>query len=490
MTELAVPDIRIRQANDREVDDEGTYVLYWMIANRRPRHNFALQRAVQWAHELGQPLIVLEPLRVGYRWASDRFHRFVIDGMRDHRAHFAKRKCLYMPYVEPREGAGSGLLEALAERASVVVTDEFPCFFLPRMIAAAAKKLEVRLEAVDSNGLLPLRATDKVFARAHDFRRYLHKNLVEHLEHAPLEDPLARRRIPVLDALPHGIGERWAPASDDLLESDGIPEDLPIDHSIAPVDDRPGGFVAGEARLAGFVADSLERYPDDRNHPQRDGTSGLSPYLHFGHVSVHDAWAQLVEREDWNPTRVDPGKTGNREGFWGMGEAAEGFVDELVTWREVGYNFASHRHDYDRYSSLPDWAQKTLAEHAKDPREHRYTLAQFDRAETHDDLWNAAQNQLRRCGRIHNYLRMLWGKKILHWSESPKKALEIMIELNNRYALDGRNPNSYSGIFWTLGRYDRAWGPERDVFGKIRYMTSDSTRRKFKVGEYVEAFSD
>ena len=149
----------------------------------------------------------------------------------------------------------------------------------------------------------------------------------------------------------------------------------------------------------------------------------------------------------------------------------------------------SRRSDFHKYESLPEWAQKTLAEHASDPRPYSYTLEEFESAETHDPLWNAAQIQLRREGRIHNYLRMLWGKKILEWSESPREALSIMIQLNNKYALDGRNPNSYSGIFWVLGRYDRAWGPERKIFGKIRFMSSDNTARKIKVKKYIEEYS-
>jgi deoxyribodipyrimidine photo-lyase len=168
-----------------------------------------------------------------------------------------------------------------------------------------------------------------------------------------------------------------------------------------------------------------------------------------------------------------------------MGDAAEAFLDQLVTWREVGFNMAALRDDVERYESLPDWALRTLEEHEHDPREHVYDLDTFDRGDTHDELWNAAQRQLRESGRMHNYLRMLWGKKILEWSAGPREALDVMLELNNRYALDGRDPNSASGIFWILGRYDRAWGPERPVYGKIRYMSSDNTRRKLRLREYL-----
>ena len=173
-----------------------------------------------------------------------------------------------------------------------------------------------------------------------------------------------------------------------------------------------------------------------------------------------------------------------------MSEAAEAFLDQLVTWREVGFNMAANRADHREFESLPDWAQRTLAEHAGDPRPHLYTLDEFESASTADELWNAAQRQLRREGVIHNYLRMLWGKKILEWTRTPREAAHFMIELNNRYALDGRDPNSYSGIYWCLGRYDRPWGPERPVFGKVRYMTSTNTARKFRVKEYVARYAE
>ena len=171
-----------------------------------------------------------------------------------------------------------------------------------------------------------------------------------------------------------------------------------------------------------------------------------------------------------------------------MSEAAEAFLDELVTWREIGFNMCWQGEDYERYESLPDWAIKTLAVHAKDRRRYLYSLGDFEAAATHDPLWNAAQTQLLIEGRIHNYLRMVWGKKILEWTPSPREALEVMIELNNKYALDGRDPNSYTGILWCLGRYDRAWGPERPIFGKVRYMSSENTMRKVRVNEYMEKY--
>jgi len=232
----------------------------------------------------------------------------------------------------------------------------------------------------------------------------------------------------------------------------------------------------------------LREYAERRSEPDTDFASGLSPYLHFGHISVHEIFVELTQRERWKPEKLALRGNGSREGWWNMSANAESFLDELITWREVGFNFSSQREDYARFESLPDWAQKTLQKHVRDERSFVYTLEEFESAATHDPLWNAAQRQLVREGRMHNYLRMLWGKKILEWSRTPREALGILIHLNNKYALDGRDPNSYSGIFWCLGRYDRPWGPERPVFGTVRYMSSENTARKFSVKNYLQKY--
>jgi deoxyribodipyrimidine photo-lyase len=238
-----------------------------------------------------------------------------------------------------------------------------------------------------------------------------------------------------------------------------------------------------------FFETGFSHYSTERNEPEKDGQSGLSPYLHFGYVSVREIFAEVARREKWTPAKLAVRPNGSRHGWWNMSANAEGFLDEIITWREVGYNFCSHSDKYDDYDSLPDFAKKTLREHARDERPHLYSLEELEAGQTYDALWNAAQMQLVREGRIHNYLRMLWGKKILEWSKSPKDALKALIQLNNKYGLDGRDPNSYSGIFWCLGRYDRPWGPGRPIFGKIRYMSSDNTVRKVRVKNYIKKYA-
>ena len=481
-----VPLIRRTAVNNVAVRADGDYVLYWMIAARRAQWNFGLQRAVEHARALGKPLLVFEPLRSDHRWASARFHQFVIDGMRDNAAAFHAAGVRYYPYLERRHREATGLLTALAAQAAVVVTDDFPCFFLPKMVAAAGRALPISLETVDSNGLLPLRAAPQVFATAYAFRRLLQKQLPQHLQHRPEANPLDRLPRGTLARVPTSVTQTW-PDATRWLNRDAPLDDLPIDQRVCPVDIR-GGSSAARQRLAEFLTQDFPHHGSGRNHPDHDLSSRLSPYLHWGHLSVHEVFDALMKREGW---LGDLPATGNgaREGWWGVSEAAERFLDELVTWRELGYNRTWQQDTYDQFESLPDWARQTLEAHAGDDRAVLYTFDEFERAATHDTLWNAAQIQLRNEGRIHGYLRMLWGKKVLEWSASPREALATLIELNNKYALDGRDPNSYSGIFWVFGRYDRPWHPERPVLGVVRYMSSSNTARKMRVKGYVSRFS-
>lgn len=482
---LQVPSSRIRTVAFPPIRGEGRYVLYWMTSARRTGWNFGLQRAVEHARELRRPLLVLEGLRAGYRWASVRHHRFALDGMAVNRAALEGTGVGYHPYVEPEAGAGSGLLETLARDACVVVTDDAPVFFLPRMVEAAAARMPVRMEAVDSVGLLPLSAAERDFTTAYSFRRFLQKTLPGHLAAMPLADPLAGSGLEPFPGLSREVGERWPAASSELLERQGGGLDrLPVDPGVAVAPDQ-GGAAAASRRLEDWLSDGFPRYHEARNDPDDPVASGLSPWLHWGHISPHQIFQRVAGVEGWNPGHLSPETHGRREGWWGMGAAAEAFLDELVTWREIGHVTAHRVEDHERYESLPEWARGTLEDHSADPRPHLYSYEEFRDAETHDPLWNAAQRQLVGEGRIHNYLRMLWGKKILEWTRSPREALEIMLDLNNRYALDGRDPNSTSGIFWVLGRYDRGW-PERPVYGTVRSMTSASTRRKVSVEGYLE----
>lgn len=460
-----------------------SYVLYWMISARRTRWSHGLQQAVRWSQQLGKPLVVFEPLRAGSKWSSERVHRFVLQGMRDNAERFAEAGVAYYPYVEPEPGHGRGLLEALAADAAVVVTDAFPTHFLPRMVQVAGERLDVRLDVVDGNGVIPMAAPGRDFTVAHSFRRWVQKNV------ADLWDP------PVADPLVAGLGgariaqatlSRWPPVGG------GRPtggEEVPacLINTPGSVAER-GGERAASAGWRRFRDRDLVRYPEDRSHPDDGVQSGLSAWLHFGHLGVFEVLDDLLR--EWDRESV-PKATGKREGWWGVSAPSEAFLDQIVTWRELGYVQAFRDPEaFCTFEGLPAWGRATLHDHRADPRPQLYSLDQLRDAQTHDTLWNAAQRELVTTGRIHNALRMLWGKNVLAWTESPEQAFAVLEELNNRYAIDGRNPNSYSGIGWVFGRFDRAWGPERPIYGKVRYMTSASSRRKWRLKEYVLRFGE
>jgi deoxyribodipyrimidine photo-lyase len=482
---MASTALRLQILDDRPPRPDAAYVLYWMIGARRASWNFALDRALHWAATLKRPLVVLEPLNANYPWASDRLHAFVIDGMRDNARAFGRIGVTYYPYLEPAPRAGAGLLRALARRAAVVVTDRTPTFLLPSLVEAAVRQIDARFEAVDSSGLLPLDAPPPalVFPSAYAFRRYLQRELPAHLDVRPAVEPA---HAPAGPAAIDDVLQRWPQA--DLTRVDL--RSFPIDHTVGVVADQRGGTDAARARLEAFVAGPLGRYGEGRNHPDDEVSSGLSPYLHFGHISTQEIVHRVLADSNWTTDNLAADARGAREGWWGAPGPVEAFLDQIVTWRELGFNMSARRRDHTTFEALPSWAIATLEKHAPDRRDHVYTLDEFADARTHDPLWNAAERQLVSEGRIHNYLRMLWGKKILEWTESPRTALDVMIALNDRYALDGRDPNSYSGIGWVLGRYDRPWAPERPIFGTVRYMSSANTARKLRVKAYLARYGE
>jgi deoxyribodipyrimidine photo-lyase len=254
---------------------ERKYVLYWMVAHRRLTWNFALQNAVSWCRRLSLPLVIFEPLRCDYRWASDRLHWFFVQGMQDHGKALKNQAAVYFPYLEPQPGAGRGLLAALANDAALVVTDDYPCIFVPQMIQSAAEKINCRLEAVDSNGILPIRLADKTFARAVDFRRFMHRTACAQLAELPLADPMSELPPTPPATLRAEILDRWPAARVESMQ----PSDLlsyPIDHSVAPVA-AVGGPSAGQRQMQNFLTGKLREYETQRRNVDQVGTSQLSP---------------------------------------------------------------------------------------------------------------------------------------------------------------------------------------------------------------------
>ena len=480
---MSYKEARLRRLNGERANAAGEYVVYWVQAYRRLDHNHALDYALRCAREMGKPLVVYEGLRLDYPWASRRLHRFILEGMRDNVLRARDRGINYWPFVETPLARARGLLRRVAARAAVVVTDDFPCLIVPEQGAALAAAVDVPVFVVDANGVAPLSLLGPAVSAAAHLRPRLHKTFAEawacRADPAPDFEGVSRRVSAPF--------EPWRP--EDL---DGLVRSLPVDASVPPVSGAVGGTTAGRARLSRFLRKGLRGYAEGRSAPgapDEGHGSGLSPYLHFGHVSVEEvAEAVLGTTGSWSPDELRVHNRGRREGFFCDDADVNAFLDEVLTWRDVGYQWHwSRRGDTASLErALPAWALATLAAHAGDHRAHTYTLEDWAAGATHDSLWNAAQRELVATGTIHNYLRMLWGKKVLEWSRTPAEAYATLVHLNNRYALDGRDPNSYAGILWCFGLFDRPWAPERPVLGRIRYMSSENTARKFKLKRYYD----
>jgi len=480
---------RVFTRNQNEPNPDGDYVLYWMQINRRFHYNFALEYAVGWANKLGKPLLILEAFSCDYQWATDRSHTFMMQGMKEHLDYANDQDLNYVSFVEEKPGQYENLLKDLASNASVLVTDEYPVFIMRKRNEQYPKELDIPYITVDSNGLIPLGLTDKDPYSAYFFRKIMQKNFIEAYTNPPNQNPLDDLENREKVTLPASTFENLPEAEKAL---DNIPEfisGLNIDHSVNPIDIH-GGRSAATGMLGQFIKNALLEYDDKRNDPDEKKTSQLSPWLHFGKISEYEIVRTVLQHQPkgWDLDKITFNK-GSTGGFFNGDPNVDGFLDEVITWREVGFHFAHHRSDYDQIESLPDWVQQTMDEHRDDPREYIYSYNELKNSQTHDDIWNAAQTQLREEGIIHNYLRMLWGKKVIQWTPDYKTALQYLIDLNNTYAIDGRDPNSYSGIFWCFGRFDRAW-QERPIFGKLRYMTSDSTRKKVKLKQYLNKYGD
>jgi len=448
---------RVLLLNDKSTNNDGKYVLYWMQMFKRAEYNHALDFAIEKANERKLPLVVYEGLKYYYPWASDRIHTFILEGVEEKRAAFARRGIRYIFYLQKDEHAPQQIVAKLARDAALIVTDDFPCFIIPAHNEAIVRRAEIPVYAVDSNGVIPLSRFEKEEYAAYTIRPKIKKMLGDYLK------PFAEREIIVR------ADDLNVDCPDTEVTEKNIARlvaECAVDHAVKPSPVYHGGTTNGRKRLKKFVAEILPDYEAARNKPEKDGSSRLSAYLHFGFLSPLEI--ALAVRDADAP------------------EASKAaFLEELIVRRELSYNFTRFNADYDSLRSLPAWVHKTMREHIDDRRAPLYSLEQLEAGKTHDELWNAAQREMLATGEMHNYVRMLWGKNVIGWTRSYEEAFEMLVHLNNKYCLDGRNPNSYAGILWCFGKHDRPW-MERPVFGTIRYMTSASTGRKFDSKKYIE----
>ncbi len=438
-------------------------VLYWMNREIRLHDNWALSAAQDYALEHKQPLVVVYNLDPGFLGGGYRQHIFKLRALEK----IAKEAETYNITFTVLVGGEEAVLDFVRQRkVGYVVTDMSPLRKQREWTLSLADNLDVRLDWVDAHNIVPVwAASDKKEYAARTIRPKLHRLLPEFLD-----------ALPVLHHHPYSADES-APIIDWSSLYSLVPEDgSPLIEWITP------GEIAAKKALRAFLDDRLSTYDEERNNALVDGQSNLSPYLHYGMISAQYVVREVLKVVD-RPIEdlVDKNKNGSARA-----DSAAAFIEELVVRRELSDNFCFYEKDYDNVGCFPDWALESLARHEKDEREYVYSLEEFEEAKTHDPLWNAAQTEMVMRGKMHGYMRMYWAKKILQWTPNAKAAMHIAITLNDRYQLDGRDPNGYAGIAWSIGGvHDRPWF-ERPVFGTVRYMAESGVAKRFSVDEYCQ----
>ena len=416
--------------------------------------NPALDVAIEAGNLLGLPVVVYFSVIPNYPNANLRHYHFLAQGLRDVAEDAAERGVGFVVRRHPDNS-----LEAFLEEveAALVVGDENPCREPERWRKVLAGRLRLPFWTVDADVVVPSAIFGRSYFLLHHFRPHLKAQLPKYL-------------VAPAGIAPLRVWKPWKALTGFSLSDDMTAGFSKLDRSVGPVDSFTGGTHAALKRLRSFVGEDLAGYEDKRNHPEVKGTSRLSPYLHFGHISPLTI-ALAVEEA------VRQGKA--------PAAARDRFLDELIGWRELAVLFVRYNPNYDNWECAEPWARSTLVEHAGDPREHRYSLEQIERGETGDELWNAAQREMVNTGWMHNYMRMYWAKKILEWAPDPARAFEWAVMLNDRYELDGRDANGYAGIAWAIvGKHDRPWF-NRPVFGLVRPMSGSSIARKFDAQAYI-----
>lgn len=441
---------RVFSLNTKQPDKGKKYVLYCMEASQRVNYNHALLLAVQKANQLGKPLVVVFNITDRYRYSNQRYYKFMLEGILKLRETF---KQLGIKFVINRGNYTEGCLK-FAKDACFVVTDASYLKTQRRWRTEVASRVEVSMVEVETDVVVPVRVvSSKQEPYAMTIRPKIYSLMDRFLDNIEIQPPNIRSDD--MDI------ESW-----DLESVDDYMTNLNIDKTVSTVSEYTGGYDEAEKLLKVFITQKLHRYKELRSDPTVDYQSNLSPYLHFGQISP----VYVVKEVLKNYSIED--------------ENVKSFFNELIVWRELARNFCFYNPLYNQYEGIPDWAKQTLEEHLGDIREYTYTIDQLEQGKTHDPYWNAAQKQLLKTGKMHNYMRMYWAKRLIEWTQHPKQAFDIACYLNDKYELDGRDPNGYAGISWCFGTHDRPW-QERRIFGKVRYMNDKGLERKFDIRKYV-----
>jgi deoxyribodipyrimidine photo-lyase len=425
-------------------------IVYWMQRDQRVNDNWALIYAYEKAKEKNEELIVVFNLVTNFLEATLRQYYFMIEGLKEVEKKLDK---LNIPFIlltgKPEEQIPKFLKE---NNAALLITDFNPLKIIFKWKEEVKNKIEIPFYEIDAHNVVPVwEASDKLEFAAYTIRPKIKKLLHDYLDDFP--------KLKKLNPTNFKANE---------IDWENLYKSLKIDNSVKPAKVFTPGENAANKTLRNFIDNRLKNYSSDRNDPNKNGISNISPYLHFGQISAQRITLALNNFEN--------------------DESVASFLEELIIRRELSDNFCYYNSNYDNFEGLHKWAKETLNEHRNDEREYTYSLEQFENAETHDALWNAAQLEMVKTGKMHGYMRMYWAKKILEWTNTPEQAIEFGIYLNDKYELDGRDPNGYVGVVWSIGGvHDRAWG-ERPVFGKVRYMNYNGCKRKFDVNNYIKKY--
>jgi deoxyribodipyrimidine photo-lyase len=451
MANSLIQDERIQRLNDQEVQN-GQYVLYWMQQSQRVEYNHALEYAIQQANALQQPVVVCFGLMADYPESNLRHYTFMLEGLQETAQALHQRGIKWVM----RYGTPDQIALDLGEQASLIVCDRAYLRFQRHWRQQVAQQATCPVIQIESDVVVPVEtASIKADYAARTLRPRIHRHLDRFL--IPLDPtPVACSSLDLdLQSL-------------DLSNIDAILSQLPLDRSVPAVSPLfRGGTTVAKQTLMHFLAHAFPTYTEHRNQPQTDAVSYMSQYLHFGQISPLYLALQIQAQGDVRRDHIDT------------------YLEELIVRRELAMNFVYYTPNYDAYSCLPNWAQKTLEAHHQDPRLPCYALEELDQAQTADPYWNAAMREMKYTGYMHNYMRMYWGKKIIEWTATPELAFQTALVLNNKYFIDGRDANSYTGVAWVFGVHDRGWR-ERPIFGTVRYMAASGLRRKCDIDGYIK----
>ena len=449
---------RIHEVNDRPINYEGEYVVYWMQSSQRAKHNHALEYAVDKSNELEKNLIVYLGLTDNYPEANERHYYFMLEGLMEVKEELEKRN-IRMIILK-----GSPEKEIIKlDKAAIIVVDDGYMKHEKSWRMYVSKQVKCKFVKIETNVIVPISvASDKEEYSAATLRRKIEKvvhrflNLPGYVEY-------------------NGEFETKLNFENEILLNnvENVIKMLNINKNVKRVTEYVGGTSNAEVYLENFLETKLEHYDLKRNDPASNYCSQMSPYLHFGQISPIYIYIRVREQAILKSN---------------LGDAVKAYLEELLVRRELAFNFVNYNDQYDNYECLPNWAKLTLEAHLHDEREYIYSLETLESGSTHDEYWNSAQKELVCKGKMHGYMRMYWGKKVIEWTKNPREAYNILIYLNNKYELDGRDPNGFAGVAWCFGKHDRPW-TGRNIFGNVRYMAYSGLKRKFKMDDYVNKYN-